>query len=47
MMGAHKLIGKGAAMYDDITRIPLIIRSPQRGGDRSIRQSVISIYCRQ
>lgn len=29
MMGAHKLISKGAAMYDDITRIPLIIRSPQ------------------
>lgn len=32
MMGTHKLISKGAAMYDDITRIPLIIRSPQ--GDR-------------
>ncbi|MGC6745871.1 sulfatase-like hydrolase/transferase [Escherichia coli] len=31
MMGAHKLISKGAAMYDDITRIPLIIRSPQGG----------------
>lgn len=29
MMGTHKLISKGAAMYDDITRIPLIIRSPQ------------------
>ena len=29
MLGAHKLISKGAAMYDDITRIPLIIRSPQ------------------
>lgn len=29
MMGAHKLISKGAAMYDDITRIPLIMRSPQ------------------
>ncbi|WP_434362376.1 sulfatase-like hydrolase/transferase [Parasalinivibrio latis] len=28
MMGAHKLISKGAAMYDDITRIPLIIRPP-------------------
>lgn len=30
MMGAHKLISKGAAMYDEITRIPLIIRSPKR-----------------
>ncbi len=29
MMGAHKLISKGAAMYDDITRIPLIFRPPQ------------------
>ncbi len=29
MMGAHKLISKGAAMYDDITNIPLIIRPPK------------------
>lgn len=29
MMGAHRLISKGAAMYDDITRIPLIMRPPQ------------------
>lgn len=29
MMGAHQLISKGAAMYDDITRIPLIMRPPQ------------------
>lgn len=28
MMGAHRLISKGAAMYDDITRIPLIFRPP-------------------
>lgn len=28
MMGAHKLVSKGAAMYDDITKIPLIIRPP-------------------
>ncbi|ADO46297.1 sulfatase-like hydrolase/transferase [[Enterobacter] lignolyticus] len=28
MMGAHRLISKGAAMYDDITRIPLIMRPP-------------------
>lgn len=28
MMGAHRLISKGAAMYDDITNIPLIIRPP-------------------
>ncbi|MGF1758242.1 sulfatase-like hydrolase/transferase [Photobacterium sagamiensis] len=29
MMGAYKLISKGDAMYDDITRIPLIIRPPK------------------
>ncbi|MGF1724776.1 sulfatase-like hydrolase/transferase [Photobacterium nomapromontoriensis] len=29
MMGAHKLISKGSAAYDDITRIPLIIRPPK------------------
>ncbi len=29
MMGAHRLISKGAAMYDDITRIPLIFRAPE------------------
>lgn len=33
MMGAHRLISKGAAMYDDITRIPLIMRSPH--GERA------------
>lgn len=30
MLGAHQLISKGAAMYDDITNIPLIIRPPGR-----------------
>lgn len=30
MMGAHKLVSKGAAMYDDITNIPLIIRPPKQ-----------------
>jgi uncharacterized sulfatase len=28
MMGAHQLVSKGAAGYDDITRIPLILRPP-------------------
>lgn len=36
MMGAHRLISKGAAMYDDITRIPLIIRPPS--GQPAARQ---------
>ncbi len=42
MMGAHKLISKGAAMYDDITRIPLIIRSPQ-GERRQVNTPVSHI----
>ena len=29
MMGAHRLVSKGAAMYDDITRVPLILRPPK------------------
>ena len=37
MMGAHKLVSKGAAMYDDITKIPLIIRPPS--SDRTLDAS--------
>ena len=37
MMGAHKLVSKGAAMYDDITKIPLIIRPPS--SDRALDAS--------
>lgn len=28
MLGSHQLTGKGPVMYDDITRIPLIVRMP-------------------
>ncbi|GEN23726.1 hypothetical protein HCU01_16750 [Halomonas cupida] len=28
MMGAHRLVSKGAAVYDDIAQIPLILRPP-------------------
>ncbi|MBP0650454.1 sulfatase-like hydrolase/transferase, partial [Mycobacterium tuberculosis] len=28
MMGAHRMVSKGAAAYDDITRTPLILRPP-------------------
>jgi uncharacterized sulfatase len=43
MMGAHKLISKGAAMYDDITRIPLIMRPPQENLRRSTPVSHIDL----
>ncbi|KGT94374.1 hypothetical protein NG99_09485 [Erwinia typographi] len=36
MMGAHQLISKGAAMYDDITRVPLIVCPP--AGEQGPRQ---------
>lgn len=28
MFGAHRLLGKGPAMYDEITRVPLLVRWP-------------------
>lgn len=42
MMGAHRLISKGAAMYDDITRIPLIMRPP-RGQPKQVDTPVSHI----
>lgn len=42
MMGAHQLISKGAAMYDDITRIPLIMRPP-RGMPKQVNMPVSHI----
>jgi uncharacterized sulfatase len=32
MLGAHRLTGKGAAMYDEITRVPLIVEQPDGAG---------------
>ncbi|WP_269523056.1 sulfatase-like hydrolase/transferase [Coraliomargarita parva] len=32
MLNAHGIVGKGPAMYDEITRIPYIIRSPKQAG---------------
>jgi uncharacterized sulfatase len=41
MLGAHRLFNKGPAMYEEITRIPLIIRAPgARSGSRN--PSVVS-----
>ncbi|WP_019615840.1 sulfatase-like hydrolase/transferase [Psychromonas ossibalaenae] len=42
MMGAHKLISKGAAMYDDITKIPLIVRPPEEAQQHSQINSPVS-----
>ena len=32
MMGGHRLTGKGPAMYEEITRIPLIVAGPDQPG---------------
>ena len=33
MMGGHRLTGKGPAMYEEITRIPLIVARPDQRGE--------------
>ena len=44
LLGAHGLTGKGPVMYDEITRIPLIIEQPgQAGGGRLVESTVSHI----
>ncbi len=43
MLGAHRLISKGSNAYDDITRIPLILRPPAEMQPRWIDQPVSHI----
>lgn len=43
MMGAHRLISKGATAYDDITRIPLLLRPPGAAPSRRIDTTVSHI----
>lgn len=43
MLGAHRLISKGSNAYDDITRIPLILRPPAEMQPRRIDQPVSHI----
>ena len=41
MMGGHRLTGKGPAMYEEITRIPLIVAGPSQLGEaRRARQCI-------
>ncbi|WP_213990302.1 sulfatase-like hydrolase/transferase [Sodalis sp. dw_96] len=40
MMGAHRLISKGSAAYDDICRIPLLIHAP--GRKAAVREQPVS-----
>lgn len=42
MLGAHQLVGKGPAMYDEITRIPLIIEQPAAWGAGTTNPTLVS-----
>ena len=42
MLGAHRLTGKGPVMYDEITRIPLIIEQPGGVGAGTVNESLVS-----
>lgn len=42
MMGAHGLAAKGPAMYDEIARIPLIIRQPGGRGAGAVENTPVS-----
>jgi uncharacterized sulfatase len=43
MMGAHRLTGKGPAMYEEITHIPFIIEPPGGGDGRKVSTLVSHI----
>jgi uncharacterized sulfatase len=42
MMGAHGLVGKGPAMYEEITWMPLIVERPARAGAGTLCETVVS-----
>ena len=42
MMGAHGIAGKGPVMYEEITRMPLIIERPSRAGAGAVNATPVS-----
>ncbi len=42
MLGAHGLTGKGPAMYEEITRIPLIVEQPGGRGAGTVNRTLVS-----
>lgn len=42
MLTAHQMTGKGAAMYEEITRVPLIIEQPDQAGAGTTRSTLVS-----
>ena len=41
-LGSHRLEDKGAAMYDEITRVPLLIRWPGQTPPNSVNRNLVS-----
>jgi len=44
MLGSHQLTGKGPAMYEEITRVPLIARMPGDNGQKSVTSEVLASH---
>jgi len=42
MLGAHRLTGKGPAMYEEITHIPLIVEQPAGAGYGTVNPTLVS-----
>lgn len=42
LLGAHRMMGKGAAMYEEITRVPLLMRWPGRVSAGAVCDSLVS-----
>jgi uncharacterized sulfatase len=42
MLGAHRITGKGPAMYEEITHIPLIVERPGRVEAGTVNQTLVS-----
>jgi len=42
MLGAHQLVGKGPAMYEEITHMPLIVELPDGYGAGTVNSTLVS-----
>lgn len=42
MLGSHRLIGKGPVAYDEVAKVPFIIRHPDRAGAGTVSESLLS-----
>jgi uncharacterized sulfatase len=42
MLGAHQLGGKGPAMYEEITHMPLVVEQPEGAGAGTVNETLVS-----